>query len=249
MRHKEIKERGLEKAILSKFYVDKLPIAKISAETGVSVSAIHSFLREDKITYYNDDRLEAIATYEDSSPLQVISNYFQGVQHSSKELAFTALIVQMIREKVAKVIHEEDIEGLLSPSNKSLYNSWYRTTDKLSKLIATSQKQLEGYVTLFSHILDVQREVSYLKIITEIISKNDVELYRKIQRALDADPTSKYLLEALSKQDIIDYWDTPIRGMTAATVDTVALPVRTTARVVDTDEDDYEDLNDELRDT
>jgi len=40
-----------------------------------------------------------------------------------------------------------------------------------------------------------------------LLKREDPELYRKLQKAMDADPEAKRVLEALSREDVVHYWD------------------------------------------
>ena len=207
MKHAEIKKLNAESDIKDLYYDQGWTYSAIAKKHGLSYQQIYRFLRDDKIRNFDDDKLEAIAMTEDVGPLSVVQNFFQSVHHSSKELAFTAIVNQMLREKLAEVIDEEGVENLTRGDNYELLKQWYNNSDKMNKLVINSQKLLEGYINLFSQVLDVQREVSYVKIVTDLLKREDPELYRKLQKAMDADPEAKRVLEALSREDVVHYWD------------------------------------------
>lgn len=207
MKHKLIKEKGVEDEIKDLFYNQGWTYGKIAERLGLSYNHVFRFLRDDKLKNFDDDKLEAIAMSDEFNPLSVVQNYFQAVHHSSKELAFTAIINQMLREKIAKILDEEGVEGISRGDNYELLKNWQANSAKMDKLIQNSQKLLEGYINLFSQVLDVQREVSYVKVVTDLLRREDPELYRKLQRAMDADPEAKRVLEALSREDVVHYWD------------------------------------------
>lgn len=207
MKHKAIKERGLEQEVKDLFYKKNWTYQAIADKLDLSYAAVYRYIRDANFKNYSDEKLEAIAMTDEFTPMNVIQNFFQSVHHASKELAFTAILNQMYREELARVISEEGIEALTKGDNYNILSQWYQNSRKLDKLIEGAQKQLEGYINLFSQVLDVQREVSYVKIVTDLLRKEDPELYRKLQRALDADPESKRVLEALSREDVIYYWD------------------------------------------
>ena len=207
MKHAEIKKLNAESDIKDLYYNQGWTYSAIAKKHGLSYQQIYRFLRDDKIRNFDDDKLEAIAMTEDVGPLSVVQNFFQSVHHSSKELAFTAIVNQMLREKLAEVIDEEGVENLTRGDNYELLKQWYNNSDKMNKLVINSQKLLEGYINLFSQVLDVQRKVSYVKIVTDLLKREDPELYRKLQKAMDADPEAKRVLEALSREDVVHYWD------------------------------------------
>jgi transcriptional regulator with XRE-family HTH domain len=207
MKHAEIKKLNAENEIKDLYYNQGWSYSAIAKKHGLSYQQIYRFLRDDKIRNFDDDKLEAIAMTEDVGPLSVVQNFFQSVHHSSKELAFTAIVNQMLREKLAEVIDKEGVENLTRGDNYELLKQWYNNSDKMNKLVINSQKLLEGYINLFSQVLDVQREVSYVKIVTDLLKREDPELYRKLQKAMDADPEAKRVLEALSREDVVHYWD------------------------------------------
>lgn len=207
MRHKEIMERNLQDTIKEMFYLKNYNQRQISEELDIPYSQVYRFLRDDKLKNFSDENLEAISMSDDFNPLNVISYYFQSVHHASKELAFTGVISNMLREKIAKIISEEGIEALRRGENSGLLDHWYQNAQKMERLVAGAQKHMEGYISLFQQVLDVQREVSYVKVVTDILRQEDPALYRKIQRALDADPEAKRVLELLASNDVIHYWD------------------------------------------
>lgn len=206
-KYKNIAAKGAESDIREMFYVRNLSIAEISRQLDIPYREVHRFIRDDKLKNYSDENIEAIAMSESFNPLTVITYFFQSVHHAYKELAFTAMISELLREKVAKKISEEGIENMMTGENANLMKQWYSNSQKLVKLTEGAQKHLEGYLNLFNQVLDVQREVSYVKVVTDILRQEDPTLYRKIQRALDADPAAKRVLEALSREDVLYYWD------------------------------------------
>lgn len=207
MKHKDIVERNLQPKIKEMFYLQNYNQRQISEELGIPYSQVYRFLRDDKLKNFSDENLEAIAMSDDFNPLNVISYYFQSVHHASKELAFTGVISNMLREKIAKIIADEGIDALRKGENAGLLEQWYANANKMERLVAGAQKHMEGYITLFQQVLDVQREVSYVKVVTDILRQEDPVLYKKIQRALDADPEAKRVLELLASNDVIHYWD------------------------------------------
>lgn len=207
MRHKEIIEKGLQTQIKEMFYLKGYNQKQIAENLDLPYTQVYRFLRDDKLKNFNDEKLEAIAMSDDFNPLNVISYYFQSVHHSAKELAFTGVVSEMLRERIAKIISDEGVEALRRGDNAGLLDQWYQNAQKMASLVSGAQKHLEGYIGLFSQVLDVQREVSYVKVVTDILRKEDPALYKKIQRALDADPEAKRVLESLSSEDVLHYWD------------------------------------------
>lgn len=221
MKHKTIVSLDLEMQIKEMFYLKNMTQTEIAAKLGLNVPEVHRFLRDDKLKNFSDEKLEAIAQSEDFTPLSVISYYFQSVHHAFKELAFTGIIAEMIREKLAEKIDKEGIESLNRGDNYELMRQWLEVSRKLGKLVEGSQKHMDGYINLFQQVLDVQREVSYVKVVTDILKKEDPELYRKLQRALDADPAAKRVLETLSREDVLTYWDSDTASVTRRSIEEV----------------------------
>lgn len=207
MRHKSIVLRGLDEDIRTLFYEKKLSQQQIADKLGLKYHEVQRFLRDDKLANFNDDRLEAIAMTDDFTPLNVINYFFQSVHHAFKELAFTGLLAQMLREKLAEKIDQEGIESLNRGDNYELTRQWLNIAAKLAKLTEGSSKHLDGYIQLFDKVLSVQKEVSIVKIVTDVLRQEDPAMFKKIQRALDADPDTKRILELLSREDVIIYWD------------------------------------------
>lgn len=207
MRHKQIVEMNLQGTIKELFYLKNYSHRQVADELGLKYEQVYRFLRDDKLKNFSDENLEAISMSDEFNPLNVISYFFQSVHHASKELAFTGIVSNMLREKIAKVISEEGVEALRKGENSGLLEHWYQNAQKMERLVAGAQKHMEGYISLFQQVLDVQREVSYVKVVTEILRQEDPALYRKIQRALDADPEAKRVLELLASNDVIHYWD------------------------------------------
>jgi len=210
MRYTKIKERGLEKKIKDAFYKDKLSKTQIAKKYDLNYVEVYYYLREDKIRNYDDENLEAISMSDEVSPLSAITHYFQSVHQASKELAFTGILAQMYREEIAKIVDEEGLSALSLGSNNEIMRLWHKNAQKLNKLVELAPKQLEGYINLFAQVLDVQREVSYVKIVTDLLRKDDPVLYHKLQRALNADPVAKKVLDSLTREDIITYWDSEV---------------------------------------
>lgn len=219
MKHKNIVSRNLELQIKEMFYLKNMTQTEIADSLGLKTPEVYRFLRDDKLKNFSDEKLEAIAQSEDFTPLNVISYYFQSVHHAFKELAFTGIIAEMIREKLAERIDKEGIESLNRGDNYELMRQWLEVSRKLGKLVEGAQKHMDGYINLFQQVLDVQREVSYVKVVTDILKKEDPELYRKLQRALDADPAAKRVLETLSREDVLTYWDSDTASVTRRSIE------------------------------
>ena len=213
MRHKKIKERGLEERIKEMCYLRGYTTGQIATELDLTHSEVYRFLRDDKMKNFSDEKLETIAMSDEFNPLNVISYYFQSVHHASKELAFTGILAEMLRTRLAEIISKEGVEALSKGENYAVMQQWMELARKMTKLVEGAQKHMEGYINLFSQVIDVQREVSYVKVITEILRKEDPILYKKIQRALDADPEAKRVLESLSSSEVMMYWDTEAGSM------------------------------------
>lgn len=212
----EIKKRDLAADIIKDINDNFLSISQVAEKHGLSYSDVQVFLRDNKLRVYNDEKLEAIAMSEEFNPLGVIQHYFQSVHHASKELAFTGIVGQKLREEIARILSEEGIDGLTS--NSKMVTQWYNNANKLNRLVELAPKLLTSYIDLFSQVLDVQREVSYVKLITDILRREDPVLYKKIQKALDADPAAKRVLESLSREDVLTYWDSDTGQVVRATI-------------------------------
>lgn len=212
-RNNEIVERGIGKEIKDLYYKEKWSYRAIAEHFDLSYSAVYRFLREEKFLQYNDEKIEALAMSEDFDPLSVITNYFGAVHAAQKELGFTAVLNGMLREEIANIVSRQGVLALSKGENAETLNLWYNNSKKLDRLIENAQKLLEGYINLFSQVLDVQREVSYVKVVTDLLKREDPVLYRKLQLALDADPEAKRVLDALSRDNVILYWDSELGGV------------------------------------
>jgi hypothetical protein len=209
-RHMEIVERGLAQDIKNLYYKEKWSYRAIAKHYELPYSTVYRFLRDDKFLKYDDNKIEALAMSEDFDPLSVITNYFGAVHAAQKELGFTAILNSMLREEIANIISRQGVTSLSKGENAETLNLWYNNSKKLDKLIENAQKLLEGYINLFSQVLDVQREVSYVKVVTDLLKKEDPVLYKKLQTALDADPEAKRVLDSLSRENVVLYWDSEL---------------------------------------
>jgi predicted DNA-binding protein YlxM (UPF0122 family) len=218
-RNNEIVERNIGNEIKSLYYKDKWSYRDIANHFNVSYSSVYRYLREQKFLQYNDDKIEALAMSEEFDPLSVITNYFGAVQAAQKELGFTAILNSMLREEIAEIISRQGVLALSKGENADTLNLWHNNSKKLDKLIENAQKLLEGYINLFSQVLDVQREVSYVKVVTDLLKKEDPVLYRKLQMALDADPEAKRVLDSLSRENVVLYWDSDLGGIASRQIE------------------------------
>lgn len=212
-RNTEIQQRGIGDEIKQLYYKDQWSYRAIAKHFDISYSSVYRFLREDKFKEYNDEKIEALAVTDEYDPLSVVTNYFAAVHAAQKELGFTAVLNSMLREEIAEIISRDGVLGLNKGDNAETLDLWYANSKKLDKLVENSQKLLESYINLFSQVLDVQREVSYVKVVTDLLKKEDPVLYKKLQNALDADPEAKKVLDSLSKENVILYWDSEIGGV------------------------------------
>lgn len=212
-RNNEIIERGIGQEIKELYYKQNWSYRAIANHFNLNYSAVYRYLREEKFLQYNDEKIEALAMSETFDPLSVITNYFGAVQAAQKELGFTSVLNSMLREEIANIISRQGVLALNKGENSETLNLWYQNSKKLDRLIENSQKLLEGYINLFSQVLDVQREVSYVKVVTDLLKKEDPVLYKKLQMALDADPEAKRVLDSLSRDNVILYWDSELGGV------------------------------------
>lgn len=205
MRGNEIIKRGIAPEVIEDMEKRAMSIGQIAEKYNLTYSDIQTFLRDHKLSMYNDENLEAIAMSEEFNPLSVVEHFFQSIHHASKELAFTAITAQMLREEMAKGLAEQGIDYL--DSNPRVVQQWRNNTAQLLKLTAEAPKMLTAYNDLFNKTLDTQRQVSYVKVVSDILRTADPALYRKLQVARDADPAAKRVLDALSREDVLSYWD------------------------------------------
>jgi len=218
-RNLEIIQRGIGQEIKNLYYKEKWSYRAIANHFGLNYSSVYRFLRDEKFLNYNDDKIEALAMSEDFDPLSVITNYFGAVQVAQKELGFTAILNSMLREEIANIVSRQGVTSLTKGENLDTLNLWYQNSKKLDKLVENAQKLLEGYINLFSQVLDVQREVSYVKVVTDLLKKEDPVLYKKLQTALDSDPEAKRVLDSLSRENVILYWDSELGSIAQKQID------------------------------
>lgn len=205
-RHQKIKELGLEKKIKRMFYVEQKNSSQIAAELGLSRQAVERWLRDDRIKNFSDNRLEAIARSDDYNALSLITTFFDSAAYASKELAMTAMVGQILREEVAAILAEEGIKGLIKEENERLLTLWFKNAEKLTKLAANVPKYLDSYINLYTEVLDVQRQVSYVRALTDALSKVSPETHRLVIHELNKDVAAKAVLNALNPEDIASYW-------------------------------------------
>lgn len=198
--------KTLERKIKRMHYIEGLPSAKIAEELEIPESGIKKFIREDKIKNFSDYKLEAVAKSDDYNALSLIDTFFQSAAHSSKEISMTAILGQIIREEVAEILSEEGINGLTSEKNTKLVELWFKNTEKLVKLTSNMPKMLDSYIGLYDKVLDVQRQVSYVRAMTDAIEKVAPEIRNAIRRELQRDTAAKAVLDALEPTDIASYW-------------------------------------------
>lgn len=206
IRHKTIKEMNLEEVIKHEFFSLNKSINTIANEQGIPFSSVQRFIREEKIKNYNDNKLEAVARSSDYNALSLVDTFFDSANFASKELAMTAIIAQVLREEVAEIMASQGVRGLLEEENRELVSLWFKNTEKLSKLSANVPKYLDTYVNMFTQILDVQRQVSYVKVVTDELRKADPVLHKKIFDALNKDTAAKAVMGSISSADIVEYW-------------------------------------------
>lgn len=205
--HGLLKDEKMQREIKMMFYVDNWPKYAICEKLNITSDALDSFLRAEKMRDYTDARIEDVMMDENHNPLSIITSFFQSVSHVATEMSYTALLQAELREKLAKVVSDQGVEALTRGENKALYDQWVKNSNKLTTHFGSVQKNFETYLNLMNDIIDVQKEVSYVKVVTEILRSEDPALFRKIQGALDADPTTKQILNQLSMHDVIHYWD------------------------------------------
>lgn len=205
-RHKKIRELNLEEQIRIEFFKNNKSISTISQELNLPFSAVQRFIREEKLKNFNDNRLEAVARSGDNDALVFVNDLFDAANYARKEMAMTALLAQVLREEIAEIMAEEGAKGLLDEKHRELINLWFRNSEKLSKLQANVPKYLDSYVNLFTQVLDLQRQVSFVKVVTEELRRADPVMHKKIFDALNKDTAAKAVMGSISSQEIVEYW-------------------------------------------
>lgn len=206
-----IKQLDLEEPIIEDLTKNFLSISQIAEKYDLTYSQVHGFLVKNKLQAYDDEKLEAIAISEELNPLTVVQQFFTAVHHASKELNFTGIIALEYRKIIAEKVASQGVESLVN--DEKLMKQWNDNTAKLVKLIEQAPKLLTAYIELFQQVLDVQREVSYVKVVTDLLRSQDPGLYKKLQAALAVDSTAKQVLDSLSRQDVLMYWDAEEGGV------------------------------------
>jgi hypothetical protein len=205
-RHKKIKELNLEDAIRTSFFKHNKSISLIADELGIPFSAVQRFVREEKMKNFSDNRLEAIAKGNEDGAFLIINDIFDSASYARKEMAMTAILAQMFREDMAEVIAKGGVRGLLEEENRDMMREMYKNAEKLSKLQANVPKYLDAYINLLTQVLDLQRQVSFVKVVTEELRKADPVLHKKIFDALNADTAAKAVMGSISTDEIVEYW-------------------------------------------
>jgi len=205
-KHQKIKELGLEKKIKRMFYVERKNSTQIAAEVGLPRQAIERWLRDDRIQNFTDNRIESIARSDDYNALSLITTFFDSAAYASKELAMTAIIGQILREEVASILAEQGIKGLLEDENEKLVTLWFKNAEKLSKLAVNVPKYLDSYINLYTEVLDVQRQVSYVRALTDALARVSPETHKLVIQELNKDIAAKAVMNSLEPQDIASYW-------------------------------------------
>lgn len=197
---------GLEKKIKKMFYIEKKNSSQIAAEVGLSRQAVERWLRDDRIKNFSDNKLESIARSDDYNALSLITTFFDSAAYASKELAMTAMIGQILREEVASILSEGGIQALLKDDHEKLLTLWFKNAEKLTRLAANVPKYLDSYINLYTEVLDVQRQVSYVRALTDALSKVSPETHRLVIQEMNKDVAAKAVLNALNPGDIATYW-------------------------------------------
>lgn len=198
---------GLEKQIKRLYYVEQMTTSQIGKELGLPRASIERWIRDDRLKNYSDNRLEAIARSDDFNALSLITNLFDSAAYAAKELAMTAIVGQMLREEISGILAEEGIEGLVDEKYEKLLNLWFKNSEKLTKMSANVPKFIDSYINLYTQVLDVQRQVSYVRALTDALSKVSPETHRLVIQEMNKDTAAKAVMNSLSSEDIAAYWE------------------------------------------
>lgn len=206
MSQKKISDLSLEKEIKRLYYVEQMTTSQIGKELGLPRASIERWIRDDRLKNYSDNRLEAIARSDDFNALSLITNLFDSAAYAAKELAMTAIVGQMLREEISGILAEEGIEGLVDDKYEKLLNLWFRNAEKLTKMSANVPKFIDSYINLYTQVLDVQRQVSYVRALTDALSKVSPETHRLVIQEMNKDVAAKAVMNSLNSEDIAAYW-------------------------------------------
>lgn len=206
-RHKIIRERNLEQQI-RELFAKGVPMTAVAEQLDLPHSAVVRFLREESIKNYDDTKLAKIAKVEDYNPLSLIDTFFDAASFVASDLRFTAILAAKFREEIADKMNQSDgsMQAFTDETNKKLFEAWYMNTEKLMKLSDRSEKQLQTFINLLTQVLDISREISYVRVVTEVLQDSDPATYKKIQKALREDPAAKAVMGALDTSAIVDFW-------------------------------------------
>lgn len=222
MSNTKIKNLGLEDDIVKDFFIYNKTVENIAKERKLPYSAVQRFIVDYKFKNYTDTKLEAISKTSDQNHLQMVDTFFNSAAHMSKEIAFTAIIAGMLREEIAGLISNEGITALTNDNNKQLVNYWTLNVEKLTKLAANMPKYIDTYINMYTQVLDLQRQISYVKVVNDALSEADPVLHKKIMKALNQDSAAKAVIGSLDSSNIVDYWTgntTPGNAKKAQTLD------------------------------
>lgn len=203
---KRIKEEGLEQRIIEMHVHGKKTHRMIATELKLPESSVYRYLRQYKLENYDDRNLELISRTEDYNPLSLFQMMFDSAAQHAKELAMVSVLSGMIREKVAEKLATGGIDGLLDEDGLKYLALWEKNLTKMTILSQNIGKFVDSYINTFTQVLDIQKEVSYVRVVTEVLKKKSPEDYKVIQRALNDDPAARAVLNALKPADITSYW-------------------------------------------
>lgn len=197
----------LEDEIRDRVYRKKETTKDIALALNIPTHAISKLLKSDYWRTKDDTRLKQILkTDSNVGALDIIDNLFMSLMLSAKELQYNGVLSMEIREKISTIIEEEGVEELFTEKNKNLMSEYRKTTESIAKLSGNANEYMKTYLTMFRDVLEVQRDVSYIRVVTDVLSKLAPEVKAKLNKGLSEDPVMKAMMNKISTNDVENYF-------------------------------------------
>jgi len=187
--------KGLERDVLEKYFVDGWSASQISQHFGVAPMTVSKFLLDYIMRNYDDSRIEQIAALDSENHLGVLDSFFASVLFIARDAAMNAVVQRKLRKELAEKIAEEGV--LEAVKDRDLMKAIEQTSARAERYARLSIEHLKAYLSLMEQVLDRQRDVAMVRILYDILQRLEPEVHEKLMKALEEDEYARAVLQSL----------------------------------------------------
>jgi hypothetical protein len=181
-------------------------LKKISEDLNISTFAVNKVLQKDYLNTKDDEKLKRIMKTEGGNAFDVVENFFLALHSSMMELQYTTMLSSELREEISSLLENGGVKELLKEENLKTLEVWRKNSESILKFSANAPNMLKTYIEIYREVLEVQKEISFVRILMDALQQVAPSVSQKVYKMLDSDPAARAVMTKVSRKTVDDYF-------------------------------------------